>query len=132
MSTFAQQTTRSRHTSSSSIQPATPLDGPPITTTTTADRSYGTQPRTGQSRERSISSYSSTTTASSSNKSNTPTITSANSSTIDGSKFVFLYLTTSSSSNHHQQIISDYFYVSKIQLIVYEVFYPSKLNKIWS
>jgi hypothetical protein len=101
MSTFAQQTTRSRHTSSSSIQASTPLDGPPPPSTT-ADRSYGTQPRTGQSRERSISSYSSITTASSSNKSNTPTITSANSSTMDGSKFTFLYLPTSSFSNHHR------------------------------
>jgi len=105
MSTFAQQTTRSRHTSSSSIQSSTPLDGPPLPPSTTADRSYGTQPRTGQSRERSISSYSSITTASSSNKSNTPTMTSANSSTMDGSKCNFLHLSTSSFSNHHQQII---------------------------
>ncbi|CAF3042848.1 unnamed protein product [Rotaria socialis] len=76
LSTFAQQTTRSRHTSSSSIQSTTPVDEQmPI------NRSYGTQPRTAQSRERSLSSLSSTTL----NKLNTPTITTENSTTIDGS-----------------------------------------------
>ncbi len=64
MSTFAQQTTRSRHTSSSSI--TTPTDG-----LISTNRSFGTQPRTTQSRERVISS--------------TKTNTSADLSTIDGS-----------------------------------------------
>ncbi|CAF1382638.1 unnamed protein product [Adineta ricciae] len=75
MSTFAQQTTRSRHTSSSSIQsPTTTIDS------VTTNRSYGTQPRTGQSRERTLSSLSTTTT-----KSNTPTITSNNTTINDQS-----------------------------------------------
>lgn len=52
MSTFAQQTTRSRHTSSSSssIQSTTPVEEQ-----ISINRSYGTQSRTGQSRERSAS-----------------------------------------------------------------------------
>ncbi len=79
MSTFAQQTTRSRHTSSSST--STPTDG----LTSTTNRSFGTQPRTTQSRERVISS--------------TKINTSADSSTIDGSsasprqrKFFFYFI----------------------------------------
>ncbi|UJR34332.1 hypothetical protein I4U23_021735 [Adineta vaga] len=81
MSTFAQQTTRSRHTSSSSIQSPTTVESTTIpTTTTTTNRSYGTQPRTAQSRERTLSSLSSTT-----NKSSTPTISSMNSTINDQS-----------------------------------------------
>ncbi len=80
MSTFAQQTTRSRHTSSSSITTPT-TDG----LTSTTNRSFGTQPRTTQSRERVISS--------------TKINTSADSATIDGSsssprqrKFFFYFI----------------------------------------
>ncbi len=65
MSTFAQQTTRTRHTSSSSIT-TTPTDG-----LISINRSFGTQPRTTRSRERVISS--------------TKINTSDDSSTIDGS-----------------------------------------------
>ncbi|CAF3855402.1 unnamed protein product [Adineta steineri] len=80
MSTFAQQTTRSRHTSSSSVQSTTtPVDN---SSSTTINRAFGTQPRTTQSRERTVSALSSATL---SNKSNTPILTSNNSTTIDAS-----------------------------------------------
>jgi hypothetical protein len=77
MSTFAQQTTRSRHTSSSSSS---------ITTPTTTDGSisnnkqFGTIPRTTQSRER-INSV---------NKINPSSLSSTDLSTIDGSMFTFI------------------------------------------
>ena len=78
MSTFAQQTTRSRHTSSSS----TPQDGP-----TTNTRLFDTQPRTEKSRERSISSTT--------NKFNTPTLNSTNSTITDGSMISYLAIINS-------------------------------------
>jgi hypothetical protein len=79
MSTFAQQTTRSRHTSSSSIQSPTTVDGQPTTT----QRSFASQSRTGQSRERTLSALSATTT-----RSNTTPIISANSTLTDQSMFI--------------------------------------------
>ncbi|CAF1209230.1 unnamed protein product [Rotaria sordida] len=76
LSTFAQQTTRSRHTSSSSSSSTTQCSTP-VDEQISINRSYGTQPRTTQTRERSNSSLSS--------KVNTPFITTEYSNTIDTS-----------------------------------------------
>lgn len=56
----------------------------PVDEQTTINRSYSIQPRSGQSRDRSLSSVTS-------NKSNTTNITVENSTTIDSSKFYFYF-----------------------------------------